>query len=178
MSLIIYRLAASMLCQSRLQAAACAVVLVSSILNGVSAALPCPFEGPELLEELQGLEDRGLFFLDSRTTAETVALRVALEHGVPALKRDVFLDHERTTSAIHGAFERALQIARRNGHAVVIGHPYAITLDYLDKRLRSLPSDIQLVKAAELAQRRAQPSYPAVLAQPPGLRSLHISPGR
>lgn len=53
MSLIIYLLAASMLCQSRLQAAACAVVLVSSILNGVSAALACPFEGPELLEELQ-----------------------------------------------------------------------------------------------------------------------------
>jgi polysaccharide deacetylase 2 family uncharacterized protein YibQ len=127
---------------------------------------------------MQAIDQRGLFFLDSRTTAETVALKVAVEHGVPALKRDVFLDHERTTTAIHGAFEKALQVARRNGHAVVIGHPYGITLDYLERRLRTLPNDITLVKAAELAQRQQRASHPAVLAQPPGLRSLHISPGR
>jgi polysaccharide deacetylase 2 family uncharacterized protein YibQ len=121
---------------------------------------------------------RGLFFLDSRTSAQTVALNVALETGVPALKRDVFLDHERNPEAIHTAFEKALRVARRQGYAVAIGHPYRETLDYLEMRLAALPNDVRLVKAADLAQRRARPVHPGVLAQPADLTSLHISPGR
>ena len=121
---------------------------------------------------------RGLFFLDSRTSAQTVALNVALETGVPALKRDVFLDHERDPESIHMAFERALQVARRQGYAVAIGHPYRITLEYLEMRLAAMPDDVRLVKAADLAQRRTRPMRPGVLAQPADLTSLHISPGR
>jgi len=124
------------------------------------------------------LDQRGLFFLDSRTSAETVALTVALENGVPALKRDVFLDHERTPDAINLAFQSAVAIARRNGHAVLIGHPYPVSLAYLEYRLRELPADIELVRAADLAKRAVEPSYPAMLAQPPNLSSLRISPVR
>ena len=131
-----------------------------------------------MLRVMREIDQRGLFFLDSRTTAETVALDVALEQGIPALKRDVFLDHEPTADAIHAAFEASLHMARRKGHAVVIGHPYAITLEYLERRLAALPADVRLVRAAELAHRRARISHPGVLAQPPDLRSLHISPGR
>ncbi len=127
---------------------------------------------------MREIDERGLFFLDSRTTAETVALDVALEQGIPALKRDVFLDHEPTAAAIHAAFEKSLHIARNKGHAVVIGHPYDITLDYLARRLTALPADVRLVRAAELAHRRVRINHPGVLAQPPDLRSLHISPGR
>ena len=130
---------------------------------------------------MRELNQRGLFFLDSRTTAETVAMDVASEQGVPALKRDVFLDHERHPQAIHRAFEKSIGVARRNGHAVLIGHPYAMTLDFLEERLRNLPTDVRLVRASELAARQSRNnavSRPAVLAQPPALGSLHISPGR
>ena len=128
------------------------------------------------------LNENGLFFLDSRTTPQTVAMRVAREHGVPALRRDVFLDHERNSMAIHKAFEKALRIARRRGHAVIIGHPYGISLDYLERRLADLPADIRLVSAAYLARRETQRQQdlnrPAMLAQPPRLTSLRISPGQ
>lgn len=124
------------------------------------------------------LHSRGLYFLDSRTTAETVALDVALEQGVPAVKRDVFLDHERNPAAIHRAFERALYLARKNGHAVLIGHPYAMSLDYLEDRLAELPADVRLVNASELATRRPAFSRPAVLALDPGLATPRISPAR
>lgn len=122
------------------------------------------------------LAERDLFFLDSRTTAATVAFEVAREHGVPAIKRDVFLDHDAAPYAVHRAFERALQVARRNGRAVLIGHPYEVSLNYLERRLQNLPEDIKLVSVAELASRQTQLTRPAVLAQPPRLVSPHISP--
>jgi hypothetical protein len=122
------------------------------------------------------LAERDLFFLDSRTTAATVALEVAREHGVPAIKRDVFLDHDAAPYAVHLAFERALQIARRNGRAVLIGHPYEVSLNYLERRLQNLPADIRLVSVAELASRQRSITRPAMLAQPPRLVTPRISP--
>ncbi len=127
---------------------------------------------------MRTLSSRGLFFLDSRTTAETVALDVARELGVPSLRRDVFLDHERTAAAVHAAFEKVLERARRQGHAVLIGHPYDLSLDYLHDRLAELPADIELVRAADLAVRQTRFSRPIVLARPVTPASPHISPGR
>ena len=77
---------------------------------------------------MQQLQQRGLYFLDSRTTAATVAHDIAKQWGVPTLKRDVFLDHERTPQALDREFKRALKIARRQGYAVLIAHPHAAVL--------------------------------------------------
>ncbi len=130
---------------------------------------------------MREIERRGLFFLDSRTTAETIALEVAREHGIPALRRDVFLDHHKTPAAIHASFELALSVARQQGYAVIIAHPYEMSLDYLERRLANLPADISLVRAADLARlpdTTATTTRPAVLAQKQGPASLHISPGQ
>ena len=103
---------------------------------------------------MQHLSHRNMLFLDSRTTAQTVALQVANEFGVPAIRRDVFLDHERTTSAIEDAFAKAIRIARQRGYAVVVGHPYPVTLDFLERTLLELPSDINLIGISELTAKR------------------------
>ena len=124
------------------------------------------------------LRSRDLFFLDSRTTADTVAHAVARELGVPALRRDVFLDHDPRPEAIQAAFQKALRIARRKGHAVIIGHPYGNSLDYLEARLANMPEDISLVSAGELVRQTAPISHPVVLARQPGPTSPHISLGR
>ncbi|MEM9621861.1 MAG: divergent polysaccharide deacetylase family protein [Pseudomonadota bacterium] len=102
---------------------------------------------------------RGLYFLDSRTTAATVALDMARQMGVPAVRRDVFLDHHRDRRAIHQAFEQALRVARYQGHAVLVGHPYPMSLDYLEQRLTDLPADIRLVSAGYLAKRLSRPLW-------------------
>jgi len=84
------------------------------------------------------VQSRGLFFVDSRTTHATVAIDAALQVGVPTLYRDVFLDHVIDADAIAESFERAIAIARRQGHAVLIAHPHDLSLGFLEGALPAL----------------------------------------
>lgn len=68
------------------------------------------------------LAKRGLYFLDSRTSAGTVAEHVALESGVPALHRRVFLDNTPTQPAIRSSLAQAVEMSRREP-TIAIGHP-------------------------------------------------------
>jgi len=102
---------------------------------------------------METLRRRGdLFFLDSRTTPSTVGARMASEAGVPAIERDVFLDHERDRNAIEAQFDRLLATAWREGQAVAIGHPHPQTLEVLERRLAALDRrSVELVPISELA---------------------------
>lgn len=107
-----------------------------------------------LMEEIL---DRGdLFFVDSYTTAESVALRVANESGVPALRRDVFLDPDPQPETLVREFARLKKLARQQGFAVGIGHPYAGTLDFLERALPTLAEEgYDLVSISDLVASRA-----------------------
>lgn len=96
-----------------------------------------------------------LFFVDSRTTKFTVAGRVAGEHGVPSLARDVFLDDDPSREAVERAFDELVDVARRRGRAVAIGHPRATTLDVLEERLPELAArGVTLVPLSEMLESR------------------------
>lgn len=99
---------------------------------------------------MQHLRQQGLYFLDSRTTPNTVAMTIAEEWGVPTVSRDVFLDHIRTPAAVEREFRRALGLARRNGQAVLIAHPNALSVNFLDQALQTLPANVRLVTVSEL----------------------------
>jgi len=102
-----------------------------------------------LMQILHGRSD--LFFVDSLTSAASVAARVAREYGVPALKREVFLDNERSPDAIASQFERLVALAERHGRAVAIGHPFPETLALLEQRLPGLAArGIQLVSPSTM----------------------------
>jgi polysaccharide deacetylase 2 family uncharacterized protein YibQ len=77
------------------------------------------------------LSGRGLFFLDSRTSARSVGYKVAIGLGVPAAERQVFLDPDTRPEAIREQFHRLLGLARTRGAAVAIGHPHPETLAVL-----------------------------------------------
>jgi polysaccharide deacetylase 2 family uncharacterized protein YibQ len=79
------------------------------------------------------LHQRGLYFVDSRTSAQTRALDIARQFQVPSVKRDVFLDDLNETKAIQYQLNRAIQFARQRGSAVAIGHPYPLTLAVLEQ---------------------------------------------
>ncbi|MCP4283353.1 MAG: divergent polysaccharide deacetylase family protein [Gammaproteobacteria bacterium] len=118
---------------------------------------------------MQALRQRpGLYFIDSRTTRETVAQNLALEYGIPNTRRDVFLDNERTTGAIEGQFSLLLERARKQGYAVGIGHPYPQTIQILRRLLSHLKSNnIRLISASsmiELQQRRKTWPEPSSLS--------------
>lgn len=80
---------------------------------------------------MQAVAGRGLYFVDSRTTGQTLAAQVATENRVPTLSRQVFLDNVPSRAAIHKKFRHLLRLAEKNHVAVAIGHPYPETLQYL-----------------------------------------------
>lgn len=81
------------------------------------------------------LAQRGLFFLDSRTTVDTVAYRVATSLGISAAERQVFLDREPAPEEIAHQFRRLLALARERGSAIAIGHPHPETLAVLAREI-------------------------------------------
>jgi polysaccharide deacetylase 2 family uncharacterized protein YibQ len=80
---------------------------------------------------MEELAERNLYFLDSRTSAQTLAATVASEYGISNLSRHVFLDNTADTLNIHERFMELLARADRDGIGVAIGHPYPETLEYL-----------------------------------------------
>ena len=93
----------------------------------------------EATEEIQHRGD--LFFVDSYTTHESIALRLAHEAGVPAVRRDVFLDPDRAPGTLEREFSRLKMLARQRGFAVGIGHPYPETLTMLESELPKLADE-------------------------------------
>lgn len=91
---------------------------------------------------MQAIRAEGdLFFVDSYTTHESIALAIARESGVPAVKRDVFLDPDRSFATVEREFSRLKELARERGMAVGIGHPYPATLALLERELPKLEDE-------------------------------------
>ncbi|MGL4770477.1 MAG: divergent polysaccharide deacetylase family protein [Plesiomonas shigelloides] len=106
---------------------------------------------PALMQLLmQELKARHLLFLDSRTTAATVAESTARRFGVPTLRRTVFLDDNNSLTKVQAEFQRAVSMARHKGWAVAIGHPRPNTLKVLQEGLAHLPADVQLISLRAL----------------------------
>lgn len=107
-----------------------------------------------LMEELAARE---LMFLDSRTTAQTVALETARAAGVAAAERDVFLDSDPDPEAIRAQLHRAEQLAAEQGYAIVIGHPYPATLAVLAEALPELRrAGYRLVAASRVVRMQSR----------------------
>jgi polysaccharide deacetylase 2 family uncharacterized protein YibQ len=100
---------------------------------------------------MKTLKANGLFFIDSRTTPASVAWKTAQKYNIASLKRDVFLDHQRDSIFIAEQFERFISIAKRNGYAIAIAHPYPETTKYLIDNIHRLEAHgIRLRSASEL----------------------------
>jgi len=117
---------------------------LSSDLGSVPGAIGVNnHEGSSLTENKEAmkflmaeLKARNLFFLDSLTSAGSVAYATAKEFGLKTAKRDVFLDNEGDNSAyIRKQFEELTDVAKKHGKAIGIGHPHPATINELRKWL-------------------------------------------
>jgi polysaccharide deacetylase 2 family uncharacterized protein YibQ len=79
--------------------------------------------------------ERGLYYLDSRTSPESLGYRAALQAGIPAAERHVFLDAAPGAAAVEGQFRRLLEVASERGAAVGIAHPHPYTLEVLRREV-------------------------------------------
>jgi uncharacterized protein len=109
---------------------------------------------PALMAALMpALRDRGLFFIDSRTTAATVAYDAAKRSGVRSASRKVFLDDTQSRAAILAQLELAARDAQRDGFAIAIGHPHPATIAALAESVPRLEArGIRLVFASDVVQ--------------------------
>lgn len=108
---------------------------------------------PALMRELMPvLRDHHLFYIDSRTTAATVAYETAQNSRVPSAFRNVpFLDDVTEVGAVRKQLELALRGAREKGEAVAIGHPHPATLQALREVLPNAQSEgVRLTFASQL----------------------------
>lgn len=86
------------------------------------------------------LRERGMYFVDSLTSGNSVGTATARQAGVPSLRRDVFLDNVPEVAAIAREIRRLAAKAARNGSAVGICHPYPETITALRQELPALAS--------------------------------------
>ena len=100
---------------------------------------------------MSDMKQRGFFFIDSRTTAKSVARDIAENYEVFTSSRDVFLDNDRNHDSIHRSFQQLIKKAKQNGTAIGIGHPYPETLAYLETALPELSvKGIRVLPASSL----------------------------
>ena len=98
----------------------------------------------------------GLYYVDSRTTHETVAFQVAGDFGLKRAERDRFLDNVVERDAIRDELLALVEEARAKGSALAIGHPHPETLAVLAEFLPTLDTlGVRLVPVAKLIERRA-----------------------
>lgn len=118
---------------------------------------------PEAMTWLMGeLQRRELFFIDSRTSAATVAAAKAQQAGLAHVSRDVFLDDVRTPEAIAAQLREGVALARRQGSAVLIGHPYPQTLQVLEREMPKLAGEgIELIELRQMIAERGNQAMPA-----------------
>ena len=94
---------------------------------------------------LEILKKKGLFVLDSRTSAASVLLEEARRMNLPALERSIFLDNVQEQDAIRVQLRKLAAQAGRNGRTVGIGHVYPITCQVLKNDYNYLKSKVDFI---------------------------------
>jgi polysaccharide deacetylase 2 family uncharacterized protein YibQ len=100
------------------------------------------------------LKEHKLFYVDSRTSAATVAYDTAQKFGVRAAFRNVpFLDDVEDVSAVRKQIEIAMAGAAKKKDAIAIGHAHPSTLEALKETLpQAKTHGVKLVFASELVR--------------------------
>lgn len=103
-----------------------------------------------VLSELKG---RGLFFIDSVTSSQSVGNRLARELEMKYGRRNVFLDNEQNHAYIQGQLDQAVRLAKKRGWAIAICHPHPATIRTLQSALPRLAGQgVILVPASQLVR--------------------------
>ena len=102
-------------------------------------------------EVLQTLKNEGIFFVDSRTTADSVAIAEAKKIGIAHAERDLFLDNDINEAAIRQQIRNLIEVAKEQGSAIGICHPHIETHAALKKETPSFAAaGVKLVAVSAL----------------------------
>ncbi len=99
------------------------------------------------------LKKRNLFFIDSRTTKETLCKPSARLFKIQFAQRDIFLDNIQEAGAIRKQIDKLVLIANSHGEAIGIAHPHNVTYQVLRQELPRIGKKVKLVPASKLVKR-------------------------
>ncbi len=98
---------------------------------------------------IYALDKKGISFIDSRTIASTKVPKVMKNYGKKYMARDVFLDHHMEKRYVKKQIKKAIEVAKKHGTAIAIGHPHANTILALNES-KKLFKDVELVLVNKL----------------------------
>jgi divergent polysaccharide deacetylase family len=93
----------------------------------------------------RALIEQGFIFVDSKTIAQTAVARAAKKHNQPYISRDIFLDDDPSASAVRRELVAAVNLAKKRGYAIAIGHPKKNTITVIKESKNNLLKDVDVV---------------------------------
>ena len=100
-------------------------------------------ENYEAMDKLfRALKKYNFIFVDSKTTPNSVAKELSIKYQMPYIVRDTFLDNDRSFTAIQNQLKDAIRVAKKQGFAIAIGHPYEVTFQVL-KESKHLLNEVE-----------------------------------
>jgi hypothetical protein len=128
-----------------------AIPYIKGVSNHMGSRL---MEDPEKMRIiLSELKKRELFFLDSRTTPQTVGLQTAKSLGLRAMERSLFLDHSPNEDDVRKQLERLIHLSLSTGKAIGIGHPHPSTIKSLKEMIPKMQEQgIEIVPLSTLLE--------------------------
>jgi polysaccharide deacetylase 2 family uncharacterized protein YibQ len=130
-------------------------------IEGVNNHMGSKFmENDELMElVLERINSKGLYFVDSLTTARSVGYKKAADMGMRTVKRDVFLDlSSKGPDYVKSQLYKLVEISEKNGYAVGICHPYNATIEALAEYMPVLEDEVEMSNASDVVSRRKEVS--------------------
>lgn len=121
---------------------------VQGINNHMGSALTEQIKPMQWVMEV--LLKRGLYFIDSRTSAKSIAESIAKKTGVPTLRRHIFLDNIKTEAAMTEQFNHAIQLTAKKKAVIIIAHPYPETLNFLQQKFNEQTDNIKLSTLSQI----------------------------
>jgi divergent polysaccharide deacetylase family len=96
------------------------------------------------------LIDQGFIFVDSKTIAQTVVAKAAKKHNQPYISRDIFLDDNPSAAAVRRELVVAVNLAKKRGYAIAIGHPKKNTIEVIKESKNNILKDVEVVYLKEI----------------------------
>jgi len=122
-------------------------------VKGVNNHMGSKFmENSELTELiLKDLKKKGMLFVDSKTSSQSTGYETAMKLGMKTAQRDVFLDHSSKSSThVKRQLKRLIEISKKRGYAVGIGHPYPGTLEALTEMIPEIDGEVEVVSISNI----------------------------
>lgn len=93
----------------------------------------------------RALIEQGFIFVDSKTIAQTAVARAAKKYNQPYISRDIFLDDDPSAEAVRRELVAAVNLAKKRGYAIAIGHPKKNTIAVIKASKNNILKDVEVV---------------------------------